>query len=317
MKLSSHIVALAMLAALFPASLAGERFELIRYGNFDSWLTRHIKESRLLGGDTKTIYEICPAGVDDSGDAYSNRGGSPWATSNVLAKPAGIAKTSNAVSPEARAGHGKCARLECKIEKCKVIGIVNLEVLVGGSVFLGEMMEPVTSTSNPNSHFEMGVPFTGRPEALQFDYKFYLPDTDHRVCASGFGSKKTIAGVDNGETIVLLQRRWEDKDGNIYAKRVGTGREVYGKTTPGWIDNHRLAVVYGKEGRKVKDLITKEKSYYARNSKGKMMPVVETGWESETATPTHAVVMFSAAAGDPFTGTPGLTLWIDNVGWVY
>lgn len=34
--------------------------KFIRYGNFDSWLIRHIKESGIIGGNTKTLYEIAP-----------------------------------------------------------------------------------------------------------------------------------------------------------------------------------------------------------------------------------------------------------------
>lgn len=295
----------------------GERFEPIKYGDFNSWLTRYIKESMLLGGETKVVYEICPAGTDRSGNAYTNRGGSPWGTSNVYAKPAGIAKASNAVSPEDRQGQGKCARLECKYDHCKAIGVVNIEVIVGGSIFLGEMQEPVKSTSNPYSKMDMGMPFTGHPDALCFDYKFLMPDSDERIYAPGLGKKKKLKGADKGETIVILQRRWEDGDGNIYARRVGTARETYSKTTGGWINKHKLNIVYGKKGEAVKGLIPEKSSYYAKNSKGKMVPVKEVGWDSPDANPTHAIVMFSAAAGEPFTGTPGLTLWIDNVGWMY
>ena len=81
--------------------------------------------------------------------AYTNRGGSPWGTSNVLAKPAGITKTSNAVYPEARSGHGKCAKLVCEYEHCKAAGIVNIDVIVGGSIFTGEMIELI-KTGVPN-----------------------------------------------------------------------------------------------------------------------------------------------------------------------
>lgn len=48
-----------------------------------------------------------------------------------------------------------------------------------------------------------------------------------------------------------------------------------------------------------------------------MVPVVEEGWDSPDARPTHLIVMFSAGSGEPFTGTPGLTLWVDNVGLQY
>lgn len=317
MSVLNKLKLVSIFSILVSLTAQAETFEPIKYGDFNNWLRRNIKESSLLGGNTKAIYEICPAGTDNTGNAYTNRGGSPWATSNVLAKPMGVAKASNAVYPDEHPGGGKCAKLVCEYDNCKAIGIVNIEVIVGGSIYLGEMIEPVTSTKNPYSKMNMGVPFSKRPKALRFDFKFFMPNSNQRVYSSGFGSKKTLPGADTGETIVLLQRRWEDKDGNLYANRVGTAREIYKNTTNGWIHKHDLNIVYGKDGATKKGLIPASKSYYAKNSKGKMVPVKEVGWEAEGATPTHAIVMFSAAGGEPYTGTPGLTLWIDNVGWVY
>lgn len=292
----------------------GQKFEAIKYGNMDQWLTRSIKEAKILGGGTKQVYEIAPTDVDNTGKAYANRGGSPWATSNVLAKPVGITKTSNAVYPEARSGYGKCAKLVCEYEHCKAAGMINVDVIVGGSIFLGEMIEPIKSTSNPYSKMNMGVPFTRRPKALRFDYKVYMPSTNQRIYSSGFGKKKTLAGNDKAETVVLLQRRVEDAKGNITAYRVGTAREQYSKSTSGWVNNHSLPITYGKST--AKDLIPDNKSYYAKNSKGKMVLVKEVGWDP-AGTPTHAIVMFSAASGEPYIGTLGLTLWVDNVGWLF
>ena len=48
-----------------------------------------------------------------------------------------------------------------------------------------------------------------------------------------------------------------------------------------------------------------------------MVPVREIGWDSSDAEPTHLIVMVSAASGEAYTGTLGLTLWIDNVGMAY
>lgn len=322
MKISEIIRAsLALGAVLLTAQAATARFELLRYGNFDSWLTRNIKESTLLGGATKKVYEICPAGTDNSGKPYVNRGGSPWGTSNVLASPAGITKTSNAVYPEAR-GNGKCAKLMCEWEHCKAIGLVNIDVVVGGSIFTGQMIEPIKSTKNPYSKMNMGVPFTGRPQALQFDYKVHIPAGNTRQYSSGFGKKKTLPGSDHAEALIFLQRRWEDAKGNIYAKRVGTGREKYARSTNGWINGHKLEITYGDASKKPgynssMQLIPQANSYYARNSKGKMVPVREVGWDSDDAVPTHMIVMFSAAGGEPYVGTIGLTLWVDNVGLYY
>lgn len=309
--MNKRIVA-AVIGAVVSLGSWAETFELFSFGNFDQWLTRNIKESKLLGGHTKQLYAIAPTGTDDSGKAYTNRGGSPWATSNVLAKPGGVTKASNAVYPEAR-GKGKCAKLVCQYEHCKAIGMINIDVVAGGSIFLGKMIEPIKSTKNPYSKMEMGIPFTRRPKALRFDYKVSVPAGNTRVYSSGFGKKKTLAGSDKAVAIILLQRRWEDSKGNLYAKRVGTGYEAFGHSSS-WVNGHDVKVTYGKSG--AYGLIPADRSYYAKNSKGKMVPVKEMGWEPD-AKPTHIIVMFSASSGEAYVGTIDLTFWVDNVGLVY
>lgn len=300
-----------------------DTFEPIAFGDMNRWLIRNIKESAVIGGDHKKVYEIAPDGTDDSGEPYTNRGGSPWATCNVLAKVMGITKTSNAVFPDVRsAPNGKCVRMETLLEHCKAVGIINIDVLVAGSIFLGEMVEPIKSTKNPYSNMVMGVPFTKRPKALQFDYKLEVPVGGLRTYSSGFGKKKTYAGTDCAEVFIILQRRWEDKDGNIYAKRVGTGRRRYPRSTKGWVNGHQIPVLYGDitknpQYKPYMGLIPEEKNYWARNSKGKMVPVREVGWDDADATPTHMLVMFSAGSGQAYIGTLGLTLWADNIGLVY
>ena len=305
-------IVVAVIGIVLSLGSWAETFELFSFGNFDQWLTRNIKESKILGGHTNQLYAISPTGTDNSGKAYTNRGGSPWATSNVLAKPAGVTKASNAVYPEAR-GKGKCAKLVCQYEHCKAIGMINIDVVAGGSIFLGKMIEPIKSTKNPYSKMEMGIPFTRRPKALRFDYKVSVPAGNTRVYSSGFGKKKTLAGSDKAVAIVLLQRRWEDSKGNLYANRIGTGYEAFGHSSS-WVNGHDVKVTYGKSN--VYGLIPTDRSYYAKNSKGKMVPVKEMGWEPE-AKPTHIIVMFSASSGEAYVGTIDLTFWVDNVGLVY
>ncbi len=307
---------------LLPATAAAERVEPIKYGDFENWVTRNIHESAIIGGNVKKLYEIAPTATINEAVPYVPAGGSQWATSNILAKVAGITKGSNAVFPENRPGGGKACRMTTMMEQCKALGIINIDVLVAGSIFLGRFFEPVSSTKNPYSKMEMGVPFTQRPKALQFDYKVEMPSNSDRIYSSGFGKKKTIPGHDNAEVYIILQRRWEDADGNLFAKRVGTGREHFGASTPGWVNGHRLNVKYGDitsdPGYKSwMGLIPEEKSYYARNSKGKMVPVKEVGWDSPDATPTHLLVMASAGSGTAYIGTPGLTLSVDNFALVY
>lgn len=302
-------------------SATAQKIEKIPFGDMNSWVTRNIKESAIIGGETKQVYAIGPEETINGSDAYVPKGGSQWATSNVLAKVVGITKVSNSVYPDTREGGGKCAKLTTIMETCKAIGLINIDVLVSGSIFLGHMFEPIKSTTNPYSKLEMGIPFSKRPVALVFDYKLVIPDSD-MIYSSGFGKKRTVKGRDNAEVFIYLQRRWEDSDGNIHAKRVGTARELFGKTTSGWINGYKVKVNYGDitsapyyNSRMA--LIPKDNSYYARNSKGKMVPVVEEGWDEANATPTHLLIMFSAGSNGAYIGAEGSTFWVDNIALAY
>lgn len=294
------------------------RLEKIKYGDMNSWVTRTVGESRVIGGNNRTIYEIGPNTViSGENKAYTPLGGSPWGTSNVYAHVSGISKGSNAVYPDVRSGSDRCAKLTSKIETLKVLGIINLDVMVSGSIFLGQMLEPITSTKNPYAKMEMGIPYTKRPKALVFDYKVDMPASLTRTKATGFGGKKTLPGRDAAVVFVFLQRRWEDAKGNIHAKRVATGGERF-KVGSGWKNGHQIPLHYGDYSaqpgyQKWLKLLPRERSYYARNSKGKMVPVIEEGWDDADATPTHAIVMMSAGSGEAYVGSEGLTLYVDNV----
>ena len=303
------------LAAMHLASQA-LRLEPIKYADMENWVTRNITESKIIGGNGKTIYEIAPTRTIDGNRPYSNQGGSPWANSNAYAKVCGVVKGSTTVSPAKRGG-STVAKCEAKMENVKALGIVNMDVMVAGSIFLGQLFEPVTSTKGAFGKMEMGIPYTKRPKALVYDYEIVMPKENTRTKSTGFSRQKTLQGRDNAEVYVLLQRRWEDKDGNIYAKRVGTGRERYSKSIP-WTRQHELPIHYGditKESfyKPWMGLLDGEKAYYARNSKGKLVPVHEVGWDDPNATPTHVLMMASSSCGEPFIGTEGLTLYIDNI----
>ena len=84
---------LLALACLGMSSLKAETVELLSFGDFNQWVTRNIKESAIIGGKEKKVYEIAPTATLNGDDAYTNMGGSPWATSNVLAKVAGVIPT--------------------------------------------------------------------------------------------------------------------------------------------------------------------------------------------------------------------------------
>lgn len=302
---------------LFSASAASAlTLEKIKFGDFSNWVTREITESKLIGGAKKTIYAIGPEKTIRGNVAYSNSGGSPWASSNVYAKVSGIVKGSNTVSP-AMLGGNRVAKLETKMEHVKVLGMINMDVMVTGTLFLGRLVEPISSTKSPYSKMEMGMPYQKRPKALVYDFRVDMPNVNTRVKSTGFGSKKTLPGRDQAEVYVLLQKRWEDEKGNIYAHRVGTGRERFAKSVA-WTKGHQLPIHYGDITGKsfykpYMGLLDGQKAYYAYNSKGKLVPVHEIGWADADETPTHVLVMASTTCGEAFIGTEGITMYIDNV----
>lgn len=312
-KLSVLAVALMTLFTCTEASAL--TLEKIKFGDFSNWVTRNITESKVIGGKKKTIYAIGPTRTINGNTAYSN-GSSPWASSNVYAKVSGVTKASNTVEPAIVNGN-KMAKLYTKIEEVKVLGLINMDVMVTGTIFLGKVREPISSTKSPYSKMEMGMPYTKRPKALVFDYKVDMPNVKTRTKATGFGSKKTIQGRDQAEVYVLLQKRWEDAKGNIHAQRVGTGRERYNRSIP-LTKGHQLTIHYGditktSYYKPYMALLNGAKAYYAYNSKGKLVPVQEEGWAPANATPTHVLVMASTTCGEAFVGTEGITMYIDNV----
>lgn len=312
-KLSVLAVALMTLFTCTEASAL--TLEKIKFGDFSNWVTRNITESKVIGGKKKTIYAIGPTRTINGNTAYSN-GSSPWASSNVYAKVSGVTKASNTVEPAIVNGN-KMAKLYTKIEEVKVLGLLNMDVMVTGTIFLGKVREPISSTKSPYSKMEMGMPYTKRPKALVFDYKVDMPNVKTRTKATGFGSKKTIQGRDQAEVYVLLQKRWEDAKGNIHAQRVGTGRERYNRSIP-LTKGHQLTIHYGditktSYYKPYMALLNGAKAYYAYNSKGKLVPVQEEGWAPANATPTHVLVMASTTCGEAFVGTEGITMYIDNV----
>ena len=295
--------------------------EYIRFGNFDQWLVRHVKESGIIGGDTKTLYHIAPNGTWNNNNPYLGTGGTPWACSNVMAKVSGITKTNVSVYRDTHPGHGYCAKLYTHLEECKVLGIVNIKVLAAGSIYLGQTQEPITNTKNPMSKLNAGVKFTKRPTALVFDYKVKLSGQPNRVKQTGFGKPSTVAGKDMPDVILYLQKRWEDAHGNIYAKRVGTMVRRFISNTD-WVNNARFPIYYGditklKIYNSAWALTSGENTKYAKNSKGKMVPVKEVGWGNANDTPTHLVLQFDSSHGGAYIGSVGNTLWVDNVRLAY
>lgn len=294
--------------------------EVLPFGDMNQWIDRQIKESSIIGGETKHVYAIGPTGVIEGDEAYRNQGGSPWATSNVMAKVAGVTKTNTSVFPEKR-GDGYCARLDTRMESVKVLGLINITVLAAGSTFLGEVHEPIKGTKNPQKMLNSGIPFTKKPVAIQFDYKVRMSDREKRIRATGFSRITDVEGKDYPEVNLFLQKRWEDEDGNIYAKRVATMVVRYDSTVPDWINNATYTIMYGditnNPAYKPHMMRLQVQERYAVNSKGESVPIHEVAWGNENDVPTHIQLQFTASHGGAYVGSPGNTLWIDNVRLVY
>ena len=315
-----RIAAFGFIFAVATANAFSQRFEPIAFGNMDNWVVRHIKESAIIGGNTKTVYAIGPNTTINDNKPYKNMGGSPWGTSNVMAKVMGIVKTNNSVYRDTHPGHGYCAKMTTHIESCKALGLINIKVLAAGSIYLGDMKEPITGTKDGPKNMNWGIRFTKRPKALRYDYKIAVPGTKNRIKETGFSKKTEVPGQDYCITVLFLQKRHEDAKGNITAQRVGTMVVKYGKSTNGWVNGATYEILYGD--------IRNNPHYnaatmglrscdYARNSKGKSVVVKETGWASANDTPTHLILQFSSSHGGAYIGTPGNTFWVDNVGLVY
>lgn len=56
---------------------------------------------------------------------------------------------------------------------------------------------------------------------------------------------------------------------------------------------------------------------YTVNSKGESVPIHEVVWGDENDVPTHMCLQFTSSHGGAYIGSPGNTLWIDNVKLVY
>ena len=309
-----------LLGVVSTASMAQRRVEPVAYGNMDQWLVRQVEESLIIGGNTKLLYEVAPTDTIISNDAYKNLGGSPWATSNVLAK-VGVTKTNTSVFSEPR-GDGYCARLETRIETCVVLGIVNIKVLAAGSMYLGTVHEPIRDTKNPQSKLGTGIPFTKKPAGVMFDYKVKLTGEADRIKRTGFGRASIVKGQDCPEVNVLLQKRWEDAEGNLFAKRIGTAVVRYTEGTNDWVNAAEYPILYGDitnnaAFKPYMGLIKGESTRFSLNSKGESVPVTEVGWGNATDTPTHLILQFTSSHGGAYIGSPGNTLWVDNVGLIY
>ena len=306
-------VTIVCLLAFLTAS--AQSYEKVPFGDFEHWTVRYINESRIIGGQEKTLYVVGPTDTIRGNHAYEYKK-TIWASSNAYAKVAGVVKTSTNVTPD-RGPTGKCAKLATQMASCKVAGLVNIKVLAAGSIFWGQIQEPITGVSNPYAVMSWGIPFTKRPKALILNYKAKIPNTGKLIKSVTFRATE-FEGYDPAEIVLVLQNRWEDAEGNIHAKRVGTAMFQIEKTTSGWVMNHRMPVIYGdarksKEFKPYMDLITGYKNMYAFNSRGKKKLILEDAWGEPDCPVTHAIMWFSSGSCGAFIGAIDNVIWVDEI----
>ena len=289
-----------------------------KYGTFDSWSMRQVKESGVIGGATKTLYEFYgnQETVFTGKSSFSAPEGYLWRTNNVLAIVAGVVKTNNTIFPEER-GDGYCARIETHIEEVKALGVINMDVTCQGALLIGELPEPITTTKDPMAKVFYGVPFTGCPRAIAMDIK---ADVGHEVVrGTGFSKLKPMGYPDSAEITVMLQKRWEDEEGVVHALRVGTAIWRISEDIPEWRNGYELKINYGditgeswyRDYMGLKN--DPESAYHALNSEGKNVIIREDGWAEPGTEPTHLIINIISSCGKAFYGGVGNTVWVDNV----
>ena len=322
MKSSRFVLAFIFMGMSVLVNLHAQSLETValinEYGKFDNWSRREVRESAVIGGHVKHLYEF-----------YGNQntevtGKTPfkapadylWRTNNVLAIVAGVVKTNNTVFPEQR-GNGWCARIETHIEEVKALGVINMDVTCQGALMVGVLPEPITTTKDPMAKVLYGVPFNGRPRAIRMDIK---ADVGYEVIrGTGFSRLKPMGYPDSAEITVMLQKRWEDEEGNIHALRVGTAIRRISEDIPEWINGYELEIGYGdisgepyyEEYMGMKT--DPEIAYHAINSRGENVIIHEEGWADPDTEPTHMILHVISSCGKAFYGGVGNTVWIDNV----
>ena len=299
------------------ANIYAERIDTIPFGDMESWTVRYIKESKLLGGKTKTLYALAPTDTIKVNNPYYPIIGNPWGSSATYAKFMGIETgMAESIVPEQR-GHGYCCRLRNVLT---AINLFDMYAMVSGTIYMGQALEPlsIAAKSKPYTAIDFGLPFNQHPVAFMLDYKANISDADSLITTER-NRPEVVAGHDCAVIYIYLQHRWEDKEtGRVYARRVGTLYERICETIPEWRNNHQLPIRWGDisddpdfqeyEGLNQVDMMT-------RNSKGKMVRIEELGWSKDE--PTHIVMYISSSNAGVFRACEGNTLWVDNLRWVY
>jgi len=290
----------------------------LNYSSLDFWFSRKVKESILLSGKTIDLFGV--GKVDSKSDFYDTKlkdQKSPWGTTNIYSKMV-LDLGNTRVYPEKR-GSGYCARLETGIRKDNIAGL-KVEVLIAGTLFVGELIEPVRGLKDPLKNVNQGIPFNKKPKAVRFDYKYRVGN--QRVKA--IYSVDPAEGTDKAEFCLILQKRWEDKNGNVFATRIGGARQFFTGKVDQWINGATFPVTYGdvtglpEYDARTMGLIPSVGEVYVKNSQNEMVPLVETGWGKPEDTPTHLIFYFTSSyQGILYKGSPETVFWVDNIEFVY
>jgi len=290
----------------------------LNYSSLDFWFSRKLKESSLLSGNTISLYGV--GKVDPTSDIYDlnlKDGKSPWSTSNIYTKMV-LDIGNTRVFPEKRM-NGSCCRLETAIRKDNIVGL-KVEVLIAGTLFLGEMIEPVKGLKDPLKNVNQGIPFSKKPRAIKFDYKYKVGNK--RVKA--VYSVEPAEGPDEAEFCLILEKRWEDKNGNVFATRIGGARQFFTGSVDQWINGATFPVSYGnittlpEYDAKTMGLIPGSGVVFVKNSRNEMVPLVETGWGKPEDIPTHLILYFTSSyQGVQYIGSTESVFWVDNIELIY
>ena len=126
------------------------------------------------------------------------------------------------------------------------------------------------------------------------------------------------------EFCFILQKRWEDADGNVYATRIGGIRTFFDNTDNQWINGAIFPVLYGDirsdptYNPQIMGLIPSVGPMYVKNSKGSMVELAEKNWGKGGQIPTHLVMYFNSSyQGIDFIGSPESKFWVDNISLIY
>ncbi|MBL7969478.1 MAG: PCMD domain-containing protein [Prolixibacteraceae bacterium] len=290
----------------------------LNYSSLDYWYARKVKESFMLSGKTIDLYGVGKVSpTSDFFDTTLKDPQSPWGVTNIYSKMV-LDVGNTRVFPEKR-GDGYCCRLETTIRKDNIAGL-KVEVLIAGTLFVGEMIEPVRGLKDPLKNVNQGIPFTQKPKAVKFDYKYRVGSN----CVKAVYSIDPAVGTDKAEFCIILQKRWEDKNGNVFATRIGGARQFFTGTIGQWVNGATFPVTYGditklpQYDAKTMGLIPSVGEVYAKNSQGRLMPLVEMGWGKPDDVPTHMIFYFTSSyQGILYQGSPESVFWVDNIELIY